>query len=270
MGITSVCDVTSSPAPTVRSRSLALLSEVGLTAGAAGLAIAAFLCGAAAGKADGGRRTWLLLAGAVFVGLGVVAGGLQRRRDSVRVKTATQVAEEAQEEFGLTLNGALAPLTSYLGEMAVAASKADRSAVRGRLAQAAVDAAVRVTSLNARSAFYRLDPRWRSLTREAYAGRPSPPRLTFLAGTADGDFVLDLVRSGDIVVVEDVEVHPLVTPSARSGYRTVIAAAVGAGSERVGLLTVDAPEVGDLGGTDVDVVRVLANLLGAGLAGADR
>lgn len=256
--------------PAAAGRWRALLAESGLTLLAAVAAVAAFLCGNSAGRASGGERALLLLAGGVAAATGVVSTWLQRRRDASRVRTATQIAEEAQEEFGLTLNGALAPLTSYLGEMAVASSAADRRAVGGRLAQAAVDAAVRVTTPSARSAFYRLDAKGVTLHREAFAGRPAPPRPVFRSGTPDGTFVLDLVRSGDIVVVEDVEAHPLVTPSHLSGYRTVIAAAVGAGPERLGLLTVDAPEVGDLGGTDIEVVRVLANLLGAGLAGTRR
>lgn len=257
-------------APGTGRRLRAVVADGGLTALAAVAAVAAFLCGNFAGKATGTERGLLLLAGASAAATGVVSSWLQRRRDAAKVRTATQIAEEAQEEFGLTLNGALAPLTSYLGEMAVAATSADRQAVGGRLAQAAVDAAVRVTTPSARSAFYRLDDPGTALHREAFAGRPAPPRPLFRSGTPDGTFVLDLVRSGDIVVVEDVEVHPLVTPSQRSGYRTVIAAAVGAGPERIGLLTVDAPEVGDLGGTDIEVVRVLANLLGAGLAGTMR
>ncbi|WP_147432019.1 GAF domain-containing protein [Motilibacter peucedani] len=262
--------MSSSRTQAVRSRLRATLGEVGLTTTSTSAAVAAFLLGAVAGKSTGSHRRWLLLAGAVCVAAGVLAGWLQRRRDSARVQTAREVAEEAQEEFGLTLNGALAPLTSYLGEMAVALTTAERRAVGGRLAQAAVDAAVRVTTPSARSAFYRLDARGHALVREAYAGRPTPPRTSFVSGTSDGNFVLDLVRSGDILVVEDVAQHPFVTPSPRGGYATVIAAAVNAGSERIGLLTVDAPAVGELGGTDVEVVRVLANLLGAGLAESER
>jgi hypothetical protein len=78
--------------------------------------------------------------------------------------------------------------------------------------------------------------------------------------------VLDVVRSGDYVVVDDVRASPMVAPSTGAGYLTVVAVAVTAGSQPLGLLTIDAPHVGDLGPTDVELARVLANLLGAGLA----
>jgi hypothetical protein len=57
----------------------------------------------------------------------------------------------------------------------------------------------------------------------------------------------------------------MVTPST-TGYAAVIAVAVTAGPRRFGMLTVDAPEVGQFTHTDVELVRVLANLLGSGQA----
>ncbi|WP_130493903.1 GAF domain-containing protein [Motilibacter rhizosphaerae] len=247
-----------------RERALTV-ALIAVTAAAAGGGV---LCGAFAGRASGAERAWLLAAGVLCAVTGVLATALQKRRDAARVETAQRVAEDAQVAFALTLNGALAPLTAYLGELAVAPTAEDRSLVTGRLAQAAVDAAVRVTTAAARSAFYRLDDQLEVLQRETWAGRPAPPRASFQSGTADGDYVLDLVHTGDIVLVDDVDANPLVTPSPRSGYRTVIAASVQAGATPLGLLTVDAPAVGDLTATDVEVVRVLAGLLAAGLAEA--
>ena len=232
-------------------------------------AMLAFLCGAIAGRAWGSLRLSLLVVGAVFAGGGALAAAIQRRRDAALVRSARQVAEDAQVEFALTLNGALAPLTAYLGEVAIAGRSQDRDALGGRLAQAAVDAAVRVTApATARSAFYELAEDGDELVRETYAGRPHPPRSTFRAGTPDGDFVLDLVHAGDILLVDDVDQHPLVVPSPGSGYRSVIAASVRAGAEPLGLLTVDVPVANGLTDTHVEIVRVLANLLGAGLADA--
>jgi hypothetical protein len=100
-----------------------------------------------------------------------------------------------------------------------------------------------------------------------YAGRAAPPRETYRPGTLGGDFVLDLVGRGELVFVADVAGHPLIDPDLPR-YSSVIAVAVGAGSERFGLLTVDAPAAGNLTQTDVELVRVLGNLLGCGLAQA--
>lgn len=80
--------------------------------------------------------------------------------------------------------------------------------------------------------------------------------------------MLDLVARGDLVFIVDVGRDPMVTPSTPGAYGTVIAVAVTSGSRLIGMLTVDAPASGDLTSTDVELVRVLATLLGSGLAQA--
>lgn len=242
-----------------RSRSGTLLTALAVLA-----AVSAFLVSAQAGKTSGAARGGLLAGGAVLTGCGIVLAAIERTRGERARRSAEQVALDSQEELTLTLNGALAPITSYLGELATTRGATARQAVSGQLRQAVVDAAVTLTADGARSAYYGMDGR-RTLVRAVYGGRSSLPRERFVGGTPDGDFVLDLVQRGDLVFVGDVRVDPLVTPST-SGYRTVIAVAVTAGSRRLGLLTVDAPEPGDLTGADVELVRVLANLLGSGLA----
>lgn len=237
-----------------------------LTAAAIGAAAAAYLTSAASGDAHGTTHTVLLVLGAVLAGTTVLIGALQQRRTQRRLATAEQVAVDAEAELLLTLNGALAPITNYLGDMADQRTADGRATVAGQLSQAVVDAAVRLTAEGSRSAFYRLDDDWQGLTREGWGGRSAQPRSAFVAGTPDGDAVLDVVRAGDYVAIDDIAASPMVTPSPGAGYRTVVAVAVTAGSLPLGLLTVDAPHPGDLGPIDVELLRVLANLLGAGLA----
>jgi hypothetical protein len=237
-----------------------------LTVAAVVAATATYVTSATGGDAVGRTRTALLVLGAVLAGATVIIGALQQRRTQRRLRTAEQVAVDAEAELMLTLNGALAPITNYLGDMADQRTADGRATVAGQLSQAVVDAAVRLTADGSRSAFYRLDDDWQGLTREVWGGRSMQPRGSFAAGTPDGDAVLDVVRAGDYVVVDDVRSSPMVTPSPGAGYLTVVAVAVTAGSLPLGLLTIDAPHVGDLGPTDVELARVLANLLGAGLA----
>jgi hypothetical protein len=237
-----------------------------LTAAAIAAAAGAYLTSAASGDARGRAHLALLVLGAVLAGATVLIGALQQRRTQRLLRTAEQVAVDAEAELMLTLNGALAPITNYLGDMADQRTSDGRATVAGQLSQAVVDAAVRLTADGSRSAFYQLDEDWQGLTRETWGGRSAQPRGSFSAGTPDGDAVLDLVRAGDYVVIDDVAASPMVTPSPGAGYRTVVAVAVTAGSLPLGMLTVDAPHVGDLGAIDVELVRVLANLLGAGLA----
>jgi putative methionine-R-sulfoxide reductase with GAF domain len=229
-------------------------------------AVGAYVFSAQSGKESGSQRGWLLVAGVACVALTVVAGAVKQLRDARRVASAEQIAIEAEEELGTALNGAFAPITGYLGELADATSPTGRAIIAGKIRQAVVDAAVSLTVPGARSAFYRRSPDGRRLFRDAYAGRSTLPRFSFVAGTPDGDTVLDLVERGDLVFVADVEADPMITPSAPGTYRSVIAVAVTAGRQRIGMLTVDAPELGELTETDVEMVRVLANLLGSGLA----
>ncbi len=228
----------------------------------------AYVLSALAGDASASRQTWLLVAGSLLAAAVVACGAFTQRRDARRIRAAEQVAGEAQEALTTALNGALAPITSYLGEVTGVQDRRARAVVAGKLRQAVVDAAVLLNPPAARSAFYRYDADHSRLVREAYAGRSSLPRDEFIAGTADGDTVLDLVDRGDLVFVDDVSADPLVTPTATGDYNTVIAVAVTASGRPLGMLTVDSPLTGELSATDAELMRVLANLLGAGLAGA--
>lgn len=239
-----------------------------LVSAAVAAAVGAYLVNSALGPAAGSHRRYLLLLGGGLTGATILLGAAQQYRTNRRLHNAEQVAVEAEEDLTLTLNAALAPITNYLGEMADATDDGTRQLIAGQLLQAVVDAAVTLTAVGARSAFYALDSSGCALNRMVYAGRPVLPRPTFTAGTPDGDFVLDLVDRGDLVFVDDVAAHPVVTPSSPGSYGTVIAVAVTAGANKLGMLTVDAPEPGDLTANDVELVRVLANLLGSGLAQA--
>jgi putative methionine-R-sulfoxide reductase with GAF domain len=228
----------------------------------------AYMLSAEAGISHGGRRILLLALGAALTGVVVLCGALKQIRDARRIRGAAQIAVDAEEALGTALNGAFAPITSYLGEMADASGRSSRATIAGKLRQAVVEAAVLLTAPDARSAFYRADSHRTRLTREAYAGRSTLPRDEFVRGTGDGDVVLDLVDRGDLVYIEDTDADPLVIPSTKGDYRTVIAVAVTAGAQRLGMLTVDATDVGELSQIDVELVRVLANLLGSGLVQA--
>lgn len=235
---------------------------------AVGAAAGAPVLASQAGREDGTGRNALLAGAALCAALVVLLGLLIQRSDRRRIATAEQVAVDAEAELAKTLNGALAPITSYLGELADTVDMARRATLAGELRQAVAEAATRLTAPQARSAYYAADLEVGVLRRDVYAGRAALPRDEFRAGTPDGDAVLDLVAHGDLVVIDDVAVDPMVTPSAGSGYTSVLGAAVMAGRLRLGLLTVDSPEPGAFTANDVELVRVLANLLGAGLAHA--
>ncbi|GAA1687003.1 hypothetical protein GCM10009765_40660 [Fodinicola feengrottensis] len=237
-----------------------LLTIVGV-----GAAAGAFVIGIQAGAAQGIRQLLLIAAGSALTGLGIVLAAVESFRRERAKRSAEQVAQAAEESLMLTLNGAMAPITSYLGELAVTRDKSTRRLLVGQVLQAAVDAAVRLTTPNARSTYYEYDPAHNVLNRVVWGGRSSMPRAQFVTGTADGDLVIGLVRSGEMVFIRDIEAETSVLPRT-DGYRTLIAVTVTAGSQRLGLLTVDSPVPGDLTEIDKELVRVLGNLLAGGIA----
>lgn len=248
------------PSRTWHRRSTNLLNALAVVAAAA-----AYLFSQLAGDTDGGRRVILLALGVLTAAVVVVVNLVIQRRDRRRIRSAEEAAVDAQGALTTTLNGALAPITSYLGEMGVAQDHQQRAAIGGKLRQAVVDAAVRLTVPSARSAFYRLDRATGWLVLDVYGGRSAQPRDHFVPGDEAADVLIDVVTRGDLVFIPDVEVDRLITPTSAGQYATVIAVAVTAGPIPLGLLTVDAPQVGQLTTIDVELVRVLANLLGSGL-----
>jgi hypothetical protein len=237
-----------------------LLNVLGVVA-----AGSAYLLSAFAGDNEGVARWVLLGLGACAAAGAVAVGALIQRRDRKRIRGAEQAAIDAQEQLTITLNGALAPITSYLGEMGAATDLASRAAIGGKLRQAAVDAVVRLTGPTTRASFYRYDERGGCLYLDVYGGRSTLPRDQFQPGDQAGDVLIDLVVRGDLVYLPDVGQDRLITPTNPGDYATVIATAVRAGSRPLGLLTVDASQVGELTPSHVELIRVLANLLGSGL-----
>src|SRR5438105_3288565 len=95
-------DVGTLAGPVASSPAMARAVDAALTAASVLAATLGFLCGASAGRASGATRTWLLAAGAALAGAGVVAGAWQRWREAARLRSARQVAEDAQVDFALT------------------------------------------------------------------------------------------------------------------------------------------------------------------------
>jgi len=77
-----------------------------------------------------------------------------------------------------------------------------------------------------------------------------------------------LVRFHDFLLVDDVRAETLprgAEPRPGATYRSFISVAVFCGEESLGMLSVDAPEPSAFDETDLNVMRAMAQLLGAGL-----
>ncbi len=237
-----------------------------LTLAALLAAAAAPVLGIQAGASSGTARLVLLACTGLAAALAVGIATLQRLEAEGRQQEAEQAADEAREDFALALGGSLGPTADYLGQAAVAGTEAEQQALLGQLLQAALGAAVTIGPPGSRSCLFLLDPGGGVLTRRAWAGRSGAPRPRFSGDTPDGEFALDLVQRGEVLLVADARAHPRVTPSRAGAYDCVVAVTVRAGGSHYGLLTLDAPGPGTLTSTELELVSVLANLLGAGLA----
>jgi len=120
-----------------------------------------------------------------------------------------------------------------------------------------------------RAVVYSVDNSGTSMSCLAYHGRGATPR-GFDAGTPRGDSALDLVRSAGYVFAEDLtKARPASYGGAVSDYRTFISAAISNGPNAYGMVTVDAPNAGDLVDTDAQIVLLMADLLSIAFAVAD-
>src|SRR3954464_3476905 len=168
-----------------------------LTALAVVCAGGAFVTGVTAGAAHGVARLLLIGLGVLLTGAGIVLAAIERSRSERARRTAEHVALDAEHDLTLALNGALAPITCYLAELADTGQAQERLPLGGQIRQAVVDAAVKLTAPAARSAFYPLGGG--DLVRDAYAGRSTLPRERFEADSADGRYVLGLVADGALL-----------------------------------------------------------------------
>jgi GAF domain-containing protein len=104
----------------------------------------------------------------------------------------------------------------------------------------------------------------------AWFGRGDAPTTVFTDDPGDrrGQEALLLVRFHDYLLVDDVRADPLprgAEPRPGASYRSFISVAVFSGEQDLGMLSVDAPEAHAFDDTDLNVMRAMAQLLGAGL-----
>jgi GAF domain-containing protein len=87
-------------------------------------------------------------------------------------------------------------------------------------------------------------------------------------GDRRGQEALLLIRFHDYLLVDDVRAEELprgAEPRPGATYRSFISVAVFCADQDLGMLSVDAPEPHAFDETDLNVMRAMAQLLGAGL-----
>jgi hypothetical protein len=214
-------------------------------------------------------RWALVLAGAVAVGIPLAIKSRRELRQEAEARSAETVAIEADTKLRLVVGDVVTPIAEVVGKVHQAATETERGSLRGQLKQLIVEAAANLCDgERARATFFELEGR--EMRATAWFGRGDPPETVFTDAPDDrrGQEALLLVRFHDFLLVDDVRAETLprgAEPRPGATYRSFISVAVFCAEENLGMLSVDAPEPFAFDETDLNVMRAMAQLLGAGL-----
>lgn len=223
-----------------------------------GAAVAAPLFGGCIGLFTNLVQKVLLILGAT------AAAGLAFGVTYARVKAAEEERDSTRALMLTTINDGLTPLAIALNRTVGADSAATRraQALAGRSVALSMAKDV-IGPDKVRACWYELTDA-ATLTPVDSIGRAEGPRTTFRAGTLNGDAALKMVFTDNVLVVRDIEDDPsFVQRDPKPTYRTFIAASVSSGETPYGMLTLDAPNVGDLILNDAHTLHLIASLLAA-------
>ena len=218
--------------------------------------------------ADGG--SWaLVVAGAVAVAVPLWVKSRRELRQEAEARSAETLAIETDARLRLIVGDVVTPIAEVVGRVHQTAGKGERESLRGQLKQLVVEA---VASLcdgpRARAIYFQLERG--EMRAAAWFGRGDPPTTVFTDDPDDrrGQEALLLVRFHDYLLIDDVRAEELprgAEPRPGAGYRSFISVSVFCGDQNLGMLSVDAPEPHAFDETDLNVMRAMAQLLGAGL-----
>jgi len=214
-------------------------------------------------------RWALVVAGAVAVAIPLGIKSRRELRQEADARSAETIAIEADTKLRLVVGDVVTPIAEVVGRVHQAGTEAERGSLRGQLKQLIVEAAANLCGgERARATFFELDGG--EMRAAAWFGRGDQPETVFTEAPEDrrGQEALLLVRFHDFLLVDDVRAEKLprgAEPRPGATYRSFISVAVFCAEENLGMLSVDAPEPYAFDETDLNVMRAMAQLLGAGL-----
>lgn len=180
---------------------------------------------------------------------------------------------KAIEHYQLRLADGLEPLLQQLVKLAEANSKPLQNKRLAELGRCSIEAATHLIGANrVRATYYRLrhtsKSRFELVPEGGHTGRSTPAQTIFRNKTPEGDYVFkEFGQNRSIIVLDTAECKlPGWDCERERDYRTFISVPVRGPKELFGMLTVDAPEVGDLTVYDEKLIRSVALLLASGIA----
>jgi GAF domain-containing protein len=212
-------------------------------------------------------RWALVAAGGLAVAIPLWIKSRRELRQEAETLSAEALAIESDTKLRLVVGDVVTPIAEVVGRVHQAV--AERESLRGQLKQLIVEAAANLCDgERVRATFFEL--RGGAMRATAWFGRADPPTTVFTDEPDDrrGQEALLLVRFHDYLLVDDVRAEALPRGAeARPGasYRSFISVAVFCGEQSFGMLSVDAPEPRAFDETDLNVMRAMAQMLGAGL-----
>jgi GAF domain-containing protein len=251
--------------PVARRRSR-LRSYLLAEAGAVGLGYGAAVLRDGAPASGGG---WALVAaGAVAVAVPLWIKSRRELRQELETRSAETLAIETDAKLRLVVGDVVTPIAEVVGRVHQTSGK-EREALRGQLRQLVVEAAASLCDgERVRAIFWKLERG--EMRAGAWFGRGDAPTTVFTNDPDDrrGQEALLLVRFHDYLLIDDVRAEELprgAEPRPGATYRSFISVSVFCGEQNLGMLSVDAPEPHAFDETDLNVMRAMAQLLGAGL-----
>ena len=214
-------------------------------------------------------RWALVAAGAVAVAIPLAIKSRRELRQEAEARSAETIAIEADTKLRLVVGDVVTPIAEVVGRVHQAGNQTERTSLRGQLKQLIVEAAANLCDgERARATFFELAGG--EMRAAAWFGRGDQPETVFTDAPDDrrGQEALLLVRFHDFLLVDDVRAETMprgAEPRPGASYRSFISVAVFCADEDLGMLSVDAPEPYAFDETDLNVMRAMAQLLGAGL-----
>lgn len=232
-------------------------------------AVAAFTFGSFASRAHGWWFWVSVIVAALFTAISVGLPMFAERAASGRATDARQVAERATLHIRLVVGRVLTPLAYLLGEITDARPRsAELDRLQGQALQVVLSAATELVGGDGvRACFFRLiGGRSRRLELAGYYGRAEPGTLEFLAGSPLADEALRLINDDADAFYPDLTHRaPPGWVSRTHRHRCLVVIPVRTNDREFGILTVDAETPEQLREQDVELVRLLSELLAAGL-----
>jgi hypothetical protein len=208
---------------------------------------------------------WLQL---TIAAVGVVSTFVGIWLPSRAAVSARHVAERAASTQRQELQDLLAPVISLIGQITAESQPDQRRQHQVEIRRLITDSASDyIGGARTRACFfeYRSGPP-AELVPISWKGRDSRPLTVFREDTDRGDSVIKMLQERKSIFYQNLDLDAPPGFPAHKPYKTFIATTVAGGDKIFGMLAIDGLSVGDLTEHDEVLMRLLAQLLSAGLA----